>query len=207
MKRLFLALLLSVTAVFAADTKAKIESPSTPTSLKFGPAAAQLVTVNYETLYAKWTASVAFSDQTKTSLDAINAKLTVKVGTRDAMVKQSNELANTKPKDEAEAKQINAQLAALQADFQALQKEIQTLQESPELRKQITDRQTELRAQLRAAVGKQASEVNAGFVFDASALNAYGLPVVIPATGVPDITDAVLKALNDASGTVEAPKK
>ena len=206
MKRLFLAFLLSVTVAFAADTKTKIESPLTiARSLNSGPA--QFVTVNYDTIYAKWSTSIAFSDQTKASLDAINAKLTVKVGTRDAMVKQSNELANTKPKDEAEAKQVNAQLAALQADFQTLQKEIQTLQESPELRKQITDRQTELRTQLRAAVGKQAAEVNAGFVLDASVTNTYGLPVVIPATGVPDITDAVLKALNNASGTIEAPKK
>jgi Skp family chaperone for outer membrane proteins len=205
MKRLFIALLLSVTAAFAADTKAKIESPIvaavTTDTLK------SVVVVNYETVYAKWTVAVAFSDQTKTALDAINTKLTVKTGTRDAMVKQANELANTKPKDEAEAKQVNAQLAALQTDFQALQKEIQTLQDSPELRKQVNDRQTELRTQLRSEVARQAAAVNATIVLDASALNAYGLPVVLAGASAKDITEAVIKTLNSAGDTPTVPSK
>ena len=205
MKRLFITLLLSVTAAFAADTKAKIESPIvaavTTDTLK------SVVVVNYETVYAKWTVAVAFSDQTKTALDAINTKLTVKTGTRDAMVKQANELANTKPKDEAEAKQVNAQLAALQTDFQALQKEIQTLQDSPELRKQVNDRQTELRTQLRSEVARQAAAVNATLVLDASALNAYGLPVVLAGASAKDITEAVIKTLNSAGDTPTVPSK
>jgi Skp family chaperone for outer membrane proteins len=206
MKRLFISLLLlSVTAAFAADTKAKIESPIvaavTTDTMK------SVVVVNYETVYAKWTVAVAFSDQTKTALDAINTKLTVKTGTRDAMVKQANELANTKPKDEAEAKQVNAQLAALQTDFQALQKEIQTLQDSPELRKQVNDRQTELRTQLRSEVARQAAAVNATIVLDASALNAYGLPVVLASASAKDITEAVIKTLNSAGDSPTVPSK
>ena len=181
MKRILIAFLLCATAL-AADLK--------------------IATVNYETVFSKWSVAVAFSEQTKASLDAVNAKLSVKVGTRDAILKQAQDIAATKPNNEAEAKQLQARLDVAKADLDAANKEVQALQESPELRKQISDKQVELRKQVQAEVAKQAAAVKADITLDSSALNAFGAPVVT--TGPLDITDAVVSALNPPAPAADA---
>jgi Skp family chaperone for outer membrane proteins len=167
----------------------------------------KIATINYDTVYTKWATSADFTAQTKASLEAVNVKLSIKSNTRETILKQAQELGSTKPKDIAESKQIQSRLQLLQAELEAVHKELQSLQESPELRKQIQERQAELRDQIKSAVTAQAKAAKADFVVDTSTVNIYGLPLVTTMTETNDITEAVVTALNAASISQAAPAK
>jgi len=189
MKRILIAFLLCVATAIAAESEPLRASITAAVESK-------TVTINYDTVFSKWSAAVAFSEQTRASVEAVNAKLTIKTNTRDAILKQAQEIAAKKPKDEGEAKQLQVRFDAAKVELDAANKEVQALQDSQDLRKQTQDKQVELRKQAQAVIAKQAEAMKADLVLDASALNAYGAPVVAPVSGVRDITDAVIAALN-----------
>jgi hypothetical protein len=169
--------ILSVLAVFAAITLN----------------AATTAVVNYDTVYLKWTESVAVSTQIKSNVDEVNAKLSVKTDLRAALIRQANEYASIKPADESQAKTLQTKFDTVKKQVEDLDKEITALQTSPELKKQINDQQTVLRTKVAEAVKAEADSAGVEVVLDSSALNAYGIPVV--SGKVKDLTPAVLTKL------------
>ncbi len=81
---------------------------------------ASTAVVNYDAVYTKWSEAVTVSTQVKSQLDDVNTKLSVKVDTRNALIRQANEYASTKANDEAAAK-------TLQTKFDTVRKSIDDL--------------------------------------------------------------------------------
>lgn len=174
------------------------------TLLGVANAGATTAVVNYDTVYSKWSEAVSVSTQLKTQLDDVNTKLSTKTDTRALLIKQANEYAAAKPANDAELKTLTAKLDTVRKQLDDLDKEIQALQASPELRKQINDQQAALRVKVGEAVSAQAQESKVDLVLDASALNSYGLPLVVGKTA--DITDSVIARLEAAKAAPKASK-
>jgi Skp family chaperone for outer membrane proteins len=157
--------------------------------------------VNYDTIYSQWKEAVAVTADIRTKLDEVNVKISAKTDSRNALLKQAEDYATTKPSTEAEAKTLGAKLEVVKKSVDGLTKEINDLQAAPDLRKQISDQQERLRKMIAEAVTAEAKEAKATLVFDVGTLNVYGLPTVVNG-GTSDLTAAVLTRLEGTAGRV-----
>ncbi len=157
------------------------EPKPAPVKAVDGPPAG-FVTVNYDSIYAKWGTAMAFNESAKTAIEAVNAKIQVKYGTLEGLAKQAE--AATKAKDP------ESKTAAIRAEYDAVQKEIQVLQESAELKKTLADKRTAMTAQVTAEVKKQAATMPGVLVVLDTSTSA------VINTGARDISDSVVEALN-----------
>ena len=166
----------------------------------------RLVVIDYTRLTAGFTQMVDFGKHIDGEVQKVRDAVSIKGVTREALVKQANDIIASKTKDMTD-EEVRKKIQPMVTAIEATDKEIKDLQTAPEINKEVTETTATLRAKIRTAVEAEVAQRGVDLVLDVASVNGAGLAIAIPAKGgrLPDITDAVLTRLNAA--TPAAPAK
>jgi len=199
------ALGLSTSASLVAADPAP--APQLPVAAAAKPASTpKIVVVNYEKILAGYTDQLALSKDVQAHVDKVRAALAVKGEARAALIRQANELQNTKVTKDDEVADLKKKIDQTVAAIQMTERELNELNSSA-LPKELQDRASAMRARINQVVQAVAAEVKADLAVDVSTQNAIGLPVLVASasSAVPDVTDVVIARLNVPAAVAPTP--
>lgn len=157
----------------------------------------KIVSIDYAKVLGAYGDLAEFTKQVESDVAKLREAIALKSTAREALVKQANELAAKRPKEQSDD-EFRAQVQPLISAIESVEKEMRELQASPELNKKVADTSEAFRVKIREAVESEVAARGADIVLDLSSVNAAGLPVAVSAKSsrLVDISDAVLARLN-----------